>query len=72
MCALYMHAWVTLLYNRNWDSIVNQLYFNLKKIRFLRMGVTQRSSTLSFLFQLSLALRSLSTAAKPADDSNFC
>ena len=25
-----MYDWVTLLYNRSWHNIVNQLYFNLK------------------------------------------
>ena len=26
-----MHAWVSLLYSRNWHNIVNQLYSNKKK-----------------------------------------
>ena len=28
---LYVYNWVTLLYNRDWHNIVNQLYFNKKK-----------------------------------------
>ena len=28
-----MNDLVTLLYSRNWHNIVNQLYFNKKKIR---------------------------------------
>ena len=28
---LYVYNWVTLLYSRDWHSIVNQLYINLKK-----------------------------------------
>ena len=31
---VYMHNWITLLYSRNQDNVVNQLYFN--KINFLR------------------------------------
>ena len=27
---IYMYAWVTLLYSRNWHNIVNQSFFNLK------------------------------------------
>ena len=30
-----MYDWVTLLYGRDWHNIVNQLYFNLKKIKNL-------------------------------------
>ena len=26
---IYIYDWVTLLYSRNWHSIVNQLYINL-------------------------------------------
>ena len=29
-----MYNWVTLLYSRNWHSIVNQLYHNKKKKNF--------------------------------------
>ena len=28
---VYTYIWVTLLYNRDWYSIVNQLYFNKNK-----------------------------------------
>lgn len=31
MC-VYTHKWVTLPYSRNWNYIVNQPYFNEKKI----------------------------------------
>ena len=30
---MYVYNWVTLLYSRDWHSIVNQLYFNLKKLK---------------------------------------
>ena len=29
--SLHVYNWVTLLYNRDWHYIVNQLYFNLRK-----------------------------------------
>ena len=32
MCVC-VYNWVTLLYNRNWHNIVNQLYFNFKKVK---------------------------------------
>ena len=28
---IYIYIWVTLLYNRDWHNIVNQLYFNKNK-----------------------------------------
>ena len=28
-----VYDWVTLLYNRNWHNIVNQLYFNKKQFK---------------------------------------
>ena len=30
---MYMYDRVTLLYSRNWHNIVNQLYFNKKKVK---------------------------------------
>ena len=30
---LYIYNWFTLLYYRNWHNIVNQLYFNKKKLK---------------------------------------
>ena len=28
----FIYLWVTLLYSRNWHNILNQLYFNNKKM----------------------------------------
>ena len=33
-----MYDWVTLLYGRNWHNIVNQLYFNKKKVFLKNWG----------------------------------
>ena len=35
----YMYNRLTLLYSRNWNKIVSQLYFNFKKIQKKRIKV---------------------------------
>ena len=42
---LYMYDWVTMLYSRNWHDIVNQPYFNFKKIKPIFLKKILNSNT---------------------------
>ena len=46
---VYMHVIESLLYSRCWDNIINQLYFNLKKMKF--RGLLKWSTGYDFAFK---------------------
>ena len=51
---LYAYNWVTLLYSRGWNNIVNQLHFNWKKESMVLQLILHGVGGFVFVFPLSL------------------